>query len=296
MKYRSLILTAVFLLVNLSCSISSQTRSTAIPITQTPFLPQATVPPSPQTTWVLPTPLPTASLPPLDSGWAGLHPGLERRTIDLYSENGSLIETLYILRIDPDHFIFDVFYEPIAPHNLQDWQSLTGALVVVNGGYFSKDEQRYYANGLIVVDGQHRGTSYGSFAGMLAITSLAPELRWLEQRPYNPAEDLQAGLQSFPLLVKPGGIIGFPAENEDNLMARRTAIGQDKRGHILLVVAPMGYFTLHKLSNFLVESDLELEIAMNLDGGPSSGILLAEPMEEIPAFSALPIVITVHRR
>lgn len=233
---------------------------------------------------------------PIDSGWMTLQNGLERRTIKLTSENGSLIESLFVLRIDPEFFNFNVFFEPDSPKDLRQWQNFTGALVVVNGGYFYKQEERYYANGLIIVEGQSIGISYGSYAGMLAITQDGPELRWLEQKPYDPEEPLLAGLQSFPLLVKPGGKLGFPAENEDYQNARRTVIGQDHQGNILLMIAPQGYFTLHQLSKFLTGMDLDLNIAINLDGGPSSGLLIADPYEEIPAYSLLPIVITVHPR
>ena len=66
------------------------------------------------------------------------------------------------------------------------------------------------------------------------------------------------------------------------------------------LAAPKGYFTLHQLSKFLVESDLGLDIALNLDGGPSTGMLLASSpaqlFEEIPAYSVLPVVITVSAR
>lgn len=256
------------------------------------------------TPWHPPTPLPSATPGPADSGWSTLQPGLERRSINLTNPNGELIETVQIVRLDPAYYSFNVAYEPLTPRALGEWATHLGAQVVMNGGYFSKEEERYYANGLLIVDGQPIGSSYGDFAGMLAVTPHGPELRWLAQQPYDPTEPLLAGLQSFPLLVKPGGQIGFTAEHEDHLMARRSAIGQDRRGRILLLVAPMGGFTLHQLSMFLVESDLELDIAMNLDGGPSSGILLAVPAdeiypawyEEIPAYALLPLVISVYPR
>ena len=140
------------------------------------------------------------------------------------------------------------------------------------------------------------GTSYGDFGGMLAISAGDPELRWLAQQPYDPNEPLQYALQSFPILVKPGGDLGFGPEHEDNIQARRSLIAQDQAGRILLMVAPQGNLTLHQLSATLTESDLEIDFAFNLDGGPSSGILLAEPAEGIPAISPLPIVITVYER
>jgi uncharacterized protein YigE (DUF2233 family) len=129
---------------------------------------------------------------------------------------------------------------------------------------------------------------------MLAIQQDRAELRWLVQRPYNSYEPLQAALQSFPILVQPGGKLGFPADREDHARARRTVIGQDKNGRILFIVAPEGYFTLHQLSAYLTESNLNLDIALNLDGGGSTGILVANPSEIITSDRLLPFVILVY--
>ena len=136
---------------------------------------------------------------------------------------------------------------------------------------------------------------FGDFGGMFAVSEGGPELRWLAQQPYHPKESFIAALQSFPILVKPGGELGFSAKHEDNIAARRTAIAQDQLGRILFIVAPQGNLTLHQLSDFLTNAGLNIDIAINLDGGPSSGILLAEPSEKIPAISPLPIVITVFK-
>jgi hypothetical protein len=63
-----------------------------------------------------------------------------------------------------------------------------------------------------------------------------------------------------------------------------------------LLIATQGDFTLHQLSLYLSHSDLALNIALNLDGGKSSGLLLADPAEGVPALSRLPIIITVYPR
>jgi hypothetical protein len=67
-------------------------------------------------------------------------------------------------------------------------------------------------------------------------------------------------------------------------------------GWILLLVTPEGYFTLHQLSVCLTGSDLNLDIAVNLDGGGSTGILVADPQEVIPSKVLLPFVILVYPR
>ncbi|MGE5776222.1 MAG: phosphodiester glycosidase family protein [Chloroflexota bacterium] len=266
----------------------SLTSQTPIPPTATPTL---TFTPAPTFTPALP-PMPETAQ---DTGWDSLQPGLERRKIDIYDDQNQQVEALYLLRLDQGRFWLDVAYHE-TPQNLENWQKETNALVVLNGGYFRIEDEKYIPNGLTVVNGETLGSSYGSFAGMLAISDYGTELRWLEQRPYNPYEQLRAALQSFPMLVKPGGELGFAEEHEDNVKARRTVIGQDRSGRILFIVAPRGYFTLHQLSVYLTGSDFDLNIAVNLDGGPSTGIWLAEPRETISSQTLLPIVILAYPR
>ena len=283
-------LIGVFLVIT-SCSIlgefASATTTPSPPPTQT-----NTLPPSPTST-LLPAPSHTP-IPP-DTGWDTIQPGLERRVIHFFDEQGQVIETLFMLRIEPSAYRFGIAYHE-EPQTLTTWLDETNALIVINGGFFRTENGALIPTGLTVVNGQVIGESYDGFAGMLAITDAGPELRWLEQQPYDPNEPLIAALQSFPLLVKPGGAIGFPEQFEDHQQARRTVIGRDTAGHILLMIASEGYFTLHQISKYLTESNLNLDIAINLDGGPSSGLILAEPYEEIPALSPLPVVITIHER
>ena len=249
-----------------------------------------------------PTNTPTPTLVPvlsptatqsLDTGWVGLRPGLDRRTFNIMDDQNQWVEALHVFRLDPHQYRWDVAYHR-TPQSLRDWQAETNALIVVNGGYFRIENDEYIPNGLTIANGEVIGTSYGTFAGMLAVTQDGPELRWLKQEPYNPNEDLLAALQSFPILVKPGGKLGLSEEHEDHRKASRTVIGQDIQGRILLMIAPEGYFTLQRLSATLTESDLELDIAINLDGGPSSGILVANPPEEISGETLLPVVILVY--
>ena len=127
---------------------------------------------------------------------------------------------------------------------------------------------------------------------MVVITAAGLEVRSLVEQPYQATENIAAALQSFPLLVKPGGEPGFP--EEDFRTSRRTVIAQDGQGRVLFLVAPLGYFTLYQLSQWLVSSDLEVQIALNLDGGASTGLLLSDPPVQIGSFDLLPVVLTAH--
>jgi len=230
-----------------------------------------------------------------EPGWSLIQPGLESRVISVYNDQDQPVETVHIWRLDQNYFRLDVAYNS-TPKSLDSWQRETSALMVVNGGYYSIENERYFPNGITIVNGEASGRSFDGFGGMLAIKESRAELRWLVQKPYQAYEQLQAGLQSFPILVRPGGELGFGPERENGVSARRTAIAQDAQGRILFIVAPQGYFTLHQLSVYLTESDLNLDIAINLDGGGSTGVLLTSPRESIPPTRPLPFVILVYAR
>ena len=211
-------------------------------------------------------------------------------------ETGAGAERLTIVRLDPATVRFRVHYDPIAPRLVSAWAGQFQPLLLVNGGYFTPENE---TTGLLVSNGRAWGTPYGEFAGMFAVTSDGRvSVRWLRHQPYDPNEPLVEALQSFPVIVKPGGVMGFPADADDGRLARRTVVAQDVQGRILIIVAPRGYLSLHELARFLAGSDLELDVALNLDGGFSTGLWLqaGERSVEVDSLVPVPSVISVDYR
>lgn len=256
-----------------------QPLPTAAPATPPPAIPTA-----------LPAPTATPPLVP-DTGWASVVPGLEQRTLRILRDSGELIETVTILRLETGRFGMQVLYAPGAPHTVQEWAAGSGALLTINAGYFTPE---YQATGLLIADGVAHGASYGEFAGMLSAGPAGIQLQWLGQDPYDPTAPLHAAIQSFPVLVKPGGLLGYP--DEDGTPGRRTVVALDRSGRLLVIVCANGTFTLHRLAVYLLESDLEIDIALNLDGGTSTGLAVhADPVHlEIPSFVAVPAVLVFN--
>ena len=195
-----------------------------------------------------------------------------------------------LLRIDPALFEFGIAYSPGQPKPLATWQVETGALIVLNGGFFTEE---FIATGLIVVNGQASGSSYVGFGGMVTMVDAEVEVRSLVERPYASTETFDFALQAFPMLV----LNGEPAyQNPDFDTARRTVIGVDGDGRVLLILASWGSFTLAEFSSYLASADFGLVNALNLDGGTSTGLILADPAESVPAFVAVPSVITISSK
>jgi len=267
---RRAVLWAFVLLAGLLLACLSPTVRPTATATEPPTAIYTLTATQPTETLVSPTPTltPTPTSEPEDTGWTPTESGPEVRSLNVALEEGK--ERVTVVRVRPDVVQLRVAYHPGKAQYLSAWADPLDPLVAVNGGYFTSD---LVATGLVVSEGRVSGTSYGEFAGMLyAGVDGVPQLRWLQTTPYRSDEMLNAAVQCFPVLVKPGGVMGFPAGADDGRTARRTVVAQDGSGRMLFLVAARGFFDLHTLAMWLVESDLDIDIALNLDGGPSSGL------------------------
>ncbi len=229
-----------------------------------------------------------------------LLPGVELRQMNVPADGSgvaqpgaSSVERLTIVRLDPDRVRFRVHYDPAAPRPVSGWADSLQPLLLVNGGYFTPENQTAC---LLVSDGRVWGVPYGDYAGLFAVDAGGRvSVRWLRERPYNPAEPLVQAVMSFPVLVKPGGVMGFPADADEGARARRTVVAQDFDGRILFIVAPRGFLSLHQMAVFLATSDLEIDVALNLDGGYSTGLWLNAGGKSlaIDSFVPVPSVVSV---
>ena len=170
-----------------------------------------------------------------------------------------------------------------APYrNLADAMERLRCEAGTNGGFF--DIATFQPNGLMI--GQ--GRSVGQFdrknwaEGVLAVRDGTPILVDRDRFELDPA--LTELLQSGPWLVRRG--ISQSGYQNDEMRRRRTFIATDGRGTWLL-----GYVsgsTLRELAVALrstaISSVMPVEDALNLDGGPSSGLWIrrgAEPSRYI---------------
>ena len=229
-----------------------------------------------------------------DSGWQDLEQGVETREIIVRTAAGS--DDVVIVRLDPSAVTFSVHYRPRDAQSIAAWAAELEPLLVVNGGYFTEEHETIY---LVVTSGLIHGSPLGGFAGMFAAyADGSVSVQWLQQAPYRPDDPPAAAVQSFPMLVKPGGVMGFPSDADDGARSRRTAVAQDFQGRILVIVAPGTALSLHELAVCLAESDLGVDVALNLDGGGSTGLYLAAAggRVEVDTLTPVPSVIVAEPR
>lgn len=250
-------------------------------------LTRATIPP--------PTPTPTSAPTPVSGdGWETVRPGIEQRTARVPGQ-GPFGAQAMIVRVDPALATFQVAYRPGDPLSLSEWRAaLPGAAVIVNGGFFDEFSR---ALGLVVSEGQAYGQSFSGFGGMFQVTEAGPRVRSLVSEPYL-GEPLWHAVQSFPMLIEAGGVLA-PRGDGFDVPARRTIIAQDGAGRILLIVTPLSEVSFSAAQDWLLSADLDVRIALALDGGRSTGLALdhvESPDDLYPAFDRLPSVIAVFPR
>jgi uncharacterized protein YigE (DUF2233 family) len=226
---------------------------------------------------------------PSDSGWITAGPGVDLRRLRL--AHGERLAPVSIVRVDPALMRFRVGYAPAAPRPLATWHADANALATINGGFFDENHQ---STALVISDGLVSGSSYQGSGGMFAVDAAGNvSLRYLAAQPYDPNEPLVAALQSWPMLITDGTLTYTTAD--DGQRARRSVVALDRSGRVLLIACSGNDFSLRGLADWLLASDLEIDAALNLDGGSSTGLYLDSAEEDlrIPAFVPLPITLMV---
>lgn len=238
-----------------------------------------TPPESPAPT-TLPTPTPTVTPANPD--------GLTQLTV---TDSEFPLESLIAVQIDPAVYTFRVHYEPSVARRLDEWRDrLPSAELIVNANFYDPENRIL---GLLVADGQSYGTAYTNRGGTFGLLNDQPVLRSSRNGYTN--ENYSQAVQAFPMLVEDG----LPVYNnpQDTQRARRTIIGIDTRGQVVVMVTPFFGLSLTNMSAVLArQPDLQLVHALNLDGGGSTMLHVKTTNFNLASFDPVPAVLAVYRR
>ena len=218
-----------------------------------------------------------ADLSYLDFTWQTIGKGLSFARLEVLDKK-EVVEAIAVVRIDPNLNSFRVFHG--SPRRLLAWQEFTQAAIVVNGSYFTKEWQPC---GLVVSDGRLYGPQRNeAMRGMFVAEprGMSPDLprATILDLVANPVEITKLpwtqGLMSFPLLLDSRGRIRV---KKTALTAQRTIICTDRKGNIVLGHTAGDYFSLYELARFLKTTPLEIDVALNLDGGSKAQLAIKTP-------------------
>jgi len=221
--------------------------------------------------------------------WELLAPGLERRA--LFPGGNYPLTQFTVIRIDPAHFTFRAHYRPGEPLSLTEWRdALPDATGFINANFFDAQARIL---GLLISDGISYGSAYSNRGGVFYTLGDDIGIRSTVVEPYG-GETYDQAVQAFPMLVS-GGTAAFSNSGADRA-SRRTAIGLDSSGRVLVIVSSsLIGMRLTDLSAYLPDAGLDIVEAVNLDGGGSTLLYLnAASGVQVPSFDPVPAVLAIY--
>lgn len=157
-----------------------------------------------------------------------------------------------------------------------------GALAAINGGYFLKN---YKPTGWVLdAAGEHGKRNPKAKGGVLAVRDAKAWIGPMSKVPFTPKFAVQNG----PLLLTTDGKVGLRSD-DGKRAARTVACLQAKALHLIVIQSGIGNGpTLMETAELLKDpkGPFKCDVALNLDGGSSTGVWLAPELGE----SSPPIV------
>jgi hypothetical protein len=216
------------------------------------------------------------------TSWQPIAPGAERLHLD---EEGLRVD---LFRFDLARFRPEVVVPgPERPRAASALRAETGAVAVVNGGFF--DEQ-WRSLGLRIAGGK-------------TVIGLRPRVDWgvllvragraqiIHSKEFHPDPAVQQAIQVGPRLLAGGQALRLKPQS-----ARRTAIALDREGRSLTLVIADAPADAQRLADALAR--LGFDAALMFDGGPSTqlAIELGELRLSLPGGYAVPDALIIRRR
>lgn len=192
------------------------------------------------------------------------------------------IDSLLVVDADPERYRFSVHHyaqEGFAyPPTIEEWQKRTHHDVVFNAGLF---RENFAYLGLLLKDGRSLGSRrhpawHGLFVAEPAQPAARPNARILDLTidPFHEeTPSYREAAQSLMLLDRTGTI----RVRQTGKLAYQTLVAESRNGHIL-VFKSRGLVTLHGIGQCLRDAFPSIRVAMAMDGGSSSDLLVSDAL------------------
>lgn len=223
--------------------------------------------------------------------WEKKGEGIERAEVAFSSSTAS---TMLLYRFEIKHYTF-AFQQATSTASVAEWLARTpDAVFVANGVYFHED---YSASGWLKSGGRVVGSRMFD-ADKSALLSLHPSVS-ISVTPDAQASARQIATeaaQSYPVLLQRGQPV---VKVDSGKASRRTFVGIDQsHAYFYVGIVPYTSVSLYELAHILGKLPIAWDTALNMDGGPSSGVAIrtSEGFEAADSYVTVPNVLTVLPR
>ena len=233
--------------------------------------------------------------------WTPASKGIEYARIPAFGALARKGNSILLARIDPASVLFRVYYHGGRGKPVQSWiKEFPSAALIVNANFYQGNGR---ALGLVMIDNKVVSQPSGRpGAGRFQVKDEVPSVGPMvgdEVTANQKAARYTEAFEGYPLLIAQGQQITSIARYDAKFHSRRTIIAQDSKGRILLIVTTPTEVSLAEMTDWLLNSGLDIVTALNLDGGLSSQMLIpasGDQPELITGISNVPTVLVVYNR
>ena len=200
---------------------------------------------------------------------------IQRRIISFDNKRQT---TMLFIKVDQAKWQWFSQNNPQHPLSLIEWQKKLQSPLVINGFYFDENNQ---PTGFYQVEKgppsktkwpslekQKKATSY---TGLVTINAkYGMRLKYLPYSPQKEPPQESSNFLSFPTLVAGGFSL---IKTDSKKYARRTALAMDRDDNIYIIITELGTLSLYELAKWIEQQPEKIDIAVNLDGGKSTGLI-----------------------
>lgn len=195
-----------------------------------------------------------------------------------------------------DDWSWALVNDPSNPQSVARWREVVTADLVINGSYFDESFQPagYFkgneSKSLKPWPDKKSQADPKSYSGLIKIKNGQLQIAYLvDAQQAEPSQDEQA-LLTYPTLLSKGQPV---IKDDSQKYARRTVLAQNISGETYIILTESGLASLYETAQWLAAQPEKFQIAVNLDGGPSTGISYSQNESEFNLPSAsVPNVLT----
>ncbi|GEM_PF-834280 len=209
----------------------------------------------------------------IQTSTAPLSDFMQRRSIKY--EDGRTVG-LIIIKLEKNKFTWGMADDPKAPKTVMAWRQELGANLVINGSYFDEEmrptgfyKPQEKTESRIAWPERNAQKQESGYTGLAQIKNGLLSLHYLPADFQKTPTQETAAFLTYPTLLSEGKIL---IDGDTKKYARRTILAQDKNGVPYIVITESGVMSLFEVAKWLAEQPEELTLAINLDGGSSTGL------------------------